>query len=242
MLECAYWPRVMDRKLLKILHTSDVHIGSDTYPREALEGLEKVLSMADSLAVDALLIAGDLFDRATVPNKTVQYVFSSLSSLKCPVVVLPGNHDTLLTSDSFEQASGQSGVNVIRDPAGEMLTFKGLTLSVWGRPVYQHVPSFHPIGQLPARPDKGWYIAIGHGIVLDSSSFEDRGSPISHEELAKADCDYIALGHTHVFRDVTKGKASAFYSGAPSGGQEKTVALVNLDPANGVTTQRLRVS
>ena len=111
MLEYAYWPRVIDRKLLKILHTSDVHIGSDTYPREALEGLEKLLSMADSLAVDALLIAGDLFDRSTVPNKIVEYVFTSLSNLKCPVVVLPGNHDTLLTSDSFEQSTGQNGTH-----------------------------------------------------------------------------------------------------------------------------------
>ncbi|PZC51109.1 MAG: DNA repair exonuclease SbcCD nuclease subunit [Chloroflexi bacterium] len=231
----------MDRKPLNILHTSDIHIGSDTYPREALEGLEKVLTMADSLTVDALLIAGDLFDRATVSKKSVQYVFSSLSNLKCPVVILPGNHDTLLTSDSFEQPPLQNSVHIIRDPAGEMLTFKELTLSVWGCPVYQHIPSFHPIGQLPERPDNGWYVAIGHGIVLDSSSFEDRGSPITHEELAKANCDYIALGHTHVFRDVTKGKAAAFYSGAPSGGQEKTVALVTLDPAQGVTTQRLLV-
>ena len=217
-------------------------MGSDLYPREAQQGFENVLDMSRRLAVDALLIAGDLFDSGTVPEDTVHYVFESLAALHRPVIVLPGNHDTLLTSDSFLLHESRENVHVLRERGGETVALSDLTLSVWGCPVYDHVPEFHPLGSIPPRPDGGWYVAIGHGIVLDSVSFIDRGSPITHEELASADCDYIALGHTHVFRDVTKGAAAAFYSGAPSGGQERTAALVTLDPDTGVSVERIHVS
>ena len=51
------------------------------------------------------------------------------------------------------------------------------------------------------------------------------------EQLAAADCDYIALGHVHAFRDVTRGAAPAFYSGAPWGSTTTpTAALVSLHP------------
>ena len=232
----------MERKRIRLLHTSDVHIGSDLYPRDARQGFENVLDTVRHLSVDALLIAGDLFDSGTVPEDSVHYVFESLAGLHRPVLVLPGNHDTLMTSDSFLLHESRENVHILRDPVGEMVHFSDLTLSVWGCPVYHHVPEFHPLGDIQPRPDGGWYVAIGHGIVLDSVSFIDRGSPITHEELANADCDYIALGHTHVFRDVTKGKASAFYSGAPSGGQERTAALVTLDPDLGVSVERIHVS
>ena len=232
----------MQRKRITLLHTSDVHIGSDLYPREAQQGFDNVLDMGRRLSVDALLIAGDLFDSGTVPEELVHYVFESLAGLHRPAIVLPGNHDTLLTSDSFLLHESRENVHVLRDRGGETVAFGDLTLSVWGSPVYNHAPEFHPLGDIPPRPDEGWYVAIGHGIVLDSLSFIDRGSPITHEELAAADCDYIALGHTHVFRDVTKGKASAFYCGAPSGGHECTAALVTLDPDTGVTVERIHVS
>ncbi len=217
-------------------------MGSDLYPREAQQGFENVLDTCRHLSVDALLIAGDLFDSGTVPEETVHYVFESLAGLHRPAIVLPGNHDTLMTSDSFLLHESRENVHILRDRGGETVAFGDLTLSVWGSPVYDHVPEFHPLGCIPPRPDGGWYVAIGHGIVLDSVSFIDRGSPITHEELANADCDYIALGHTHVFRDVTKGKASAFYSGAPSGGHECTAALVTLDPDLGVTVEQIHVS
>ena len=217
-------------------------MGSDLYPREAQLGFESVLDTARHLAVDALLIAGDLFDSGTVPEDTVHYVFESLAGLHRPSIVLPGNHDTLLTSDSFLLHESRENVYTLRERDGEMVRLSDLTLSVWGSPVYNHVPEFHPLGNIQPRPDGGWYVVIGHGIVLDSVSFIDRGSPITHEELANADCDYIALGHTHVFRDVTKGKAAAFYSGAPSGGHERTAALVTLDPDKGVTVEQIHVS
>ncbi len=72
-------------------------------------------------------------------------------------------------------------------------------------------------------------------MFLDHPAATYRSSPITPEEVALADCDYIALGHVHLFRDVSQGKAPTFYSGAPSGSQARTVALVSMDAATGVT-------
>ena len=227
---------------LTLLHTSDLHVGSGSYPKEALEGFDAILGMARSASVDGVLIAGDLFDRRGVAAKLVSYVFESLAALNRPVVILPGNHDTLITSNSHGFDEPLGGVHVINNPAGGLVQFEGLGLSVWGRAVHNHEPAFHPLEGLPPRPNNGWYVAIGHGIVLEGPSLVERGSPITPQELAEANCDYIALGHTHVFRDVTRGPAQAFYSGAPSGGTNDTAAIVTLEPRTGVSVKAVHIS
>ena len=68
-----------------------------------------------------------------------------------------------------------------------------------------------------------------------------RASPISPDEIAMAPCDYVALGHVHVFRDVSQNGVPAYYSGAPSGSQTKTVAIVDLDPVSGVSVLPLEI-
>jgi hypothetical protein len=49
------------------------------------------------------------------------------------------------------------------------------------------------------------------------------------------------LGHVHVFRDVSQNGVPAYYSGAPSGAQTKTVAIVDLDPVSGVSVSPLEI-
>lgn len=237
----SYQKSIRPRRAVTLLHTSDLHVGSDTYPADALQGFKSVLEVAGRLNADALLIAGDLFDNGRVGSQLVRQVFRSLGELGRPVVVLPGNHDTVLTSKLPAVEHLASTVHVVKVAAGEAIVFDSLDLVVWGRPVYDHAPSFHPLEGMPPKPVDKWLVAIGHGIVVDGPWFRDRGSPIAPEELAAADCDYIALGHTHVFRDVTQGPSPAFYCGAPSGGQTLTAAHVTLDPARGVTVKCVEV-
>lgn len=229
------------RRRLTILHTSDLHLGSDVSPQNALTGLDLALDKACEISVDAVLIAGDLFDSIRVPVETVNYVFASLDQIKRPVVILPGNHDTLFTSASSKFSFNELPPNVFmfRAEEGETIFINDLGIFLWGRPVYNHEPSFHPLYGLPPRPGDGWYIAMAHGLVVDSISDNGWSSPISVDELAQADCDYIALGHLHLFEDVTQGEASAFYSGATSDTQKPTVALVTLDPHEGVDVKAI---
>ena len=220
---------------LTLLHTADLHVGSDVYAEEAVRGFDNVIRAAQDASVDAVLIAGDLFDSHRVPHSVISYVFDSLAGLARPVVLLPGNHDTLLAPDAAPIPKLPDNLIMIREPDGELVTIPELDLAVWGRPVYDHAPDFYPLAGFHPRPDGLWYVAIAHGLVMDGSTGLSRSSPIQPDELATADCDYIALGHVHRFHEVTRGTAPAFYSGSPSGTRTPTVALVTMDPGSGVS-------
>lgn len=233
------------RRRLTLLHTSDLHLGADSLPDDASRGFELVLEVARTRGVDGMLIAGDMFDSARSPLETVEYAFRSLGELPFPVFLLPGNHDTLLTG-IYGSVPGvpepPENTYLIRDAAGEVVTAEELGLSVWGRPVYSHDPSFHPLEGVRPRPACGWYVVMAHGLVVDDYVGTFRSSPITQEELSEVDCDYVALGHVHVYRDVTHGGPPAFYCGAPSGSQHATIALVTLDPASGAHVERIALA
>ena len=228
-------------RALTLLHAADLHIGHHAHPDAVLSAFKSMLEISRSIAADAILVAGDLFDSAAVPSWVVEYVFESFEGAGRPVVILPGNHDTLLTKrDSPFHGLVTPNVRVLQGDAGETLSpADGLT--VWGRPVYEHIPEFHPLAGMPRRPEDGWFVAMGHGLVSDGTQFRFRGSPILHSELAAADCDYIALGHVHTYRNVTCGAAVAYYSGASVNGNASTAAIVRLDPGAGVTVQPVAI-
>lgn len=216
------------------MHISDVHVGSDAYPGEALQDLDETIYLARQVEVDAVLIAGDLFDNHQVSQATVDQVVDAFAALDRPVVVLPGNHDTVITQEIWAGEPADN-VSILRKAKGEMLLFDDLGLAVWGRPVYDHNPGFRPLANMPPRPWDRWYVSMAHGLVTHPSESLWRSSPILPEEIASANCDYIGLGHVHVFRDVSENGVPAFYSGAPSGVLARGVAIVELDPVNGVS-------
>ena len=232
----------LTRKPIKLLHTSDLHLGSDIYPADALLGFAQVLELAEDHSVDGVIVAGDLFDNRSVASELVSDVFRKFGDLRRPVVVLPGNHDTALMNGSFDPGNLPDGVHVMLERGGETVDIDPIGLSVWGAPVYDHSPEFRPMGALKPRPFGKWYIGIAHGLVTDNDPYSEYSSKITPLELADADCDYVALGHVHVFRDVTSGRgAPAFYSGAPSGGKSPTLAIVSLDPVAGVSVEAVQL-
>lgn len=88
--------------MIKFFHTSDWHLGRLLYGKSLLEeqahALLGLLELIDEKKPDALLIAGDIFDRALPPEAAVQLFdwFCSEAVLKrgLPVFVIPGNHDS----------------------------------------------------------------------------------------------------------------------------------------------------
>ena len=229
-----------DRRRIRLMHTSDLHIGTDIYPEEALQGFESMLELSRSTASDVVLIAGDLFDHHRVSDQAIDRVMASLGDLGLPVVILPGNHDSVL-KDNVDVGSLPANVSLITRPEGESVTIDQIGLTIWGRPVFNHVPSFSPLKGMPDRPTKGWFVAMAHGLFMEEVD-PMRSSPITPEEVAAATCHYLALGHVHVYRDVSKNGIPAHYCGAPSGSQAKTVAVVDLDPSEGVSVRPLEIS
>lgn len=94
---------------MKILHTSDWHIGSALYGRKRYDESEQFLhwlvETIENHSVEALLVAGDIFDTST-PSNTAQKLYyrflNEVSKTTCRhVIVTGGNHD----SPSFLDAS-----------------------------------------------------------------------------------------------------------------------------------------
>lgn len=86
--------------MIKLLHTSDWHLGRIFHGRSLIEDqkhmLDQILSELKS-GYDALLIAGDLFDRAVPPPEAITLLDSFLrdvADLHISTVIIPGNHDS----------------------------------------------------------------------------------------------------------------------------------------------------
>jgi exonuclease SbcD len=87
---------------MKFLHTSDWHIGRALYGRKRYEEFERFLDWLigciESEGVEALLVAGDVFDNGTPSNRALELYYRFLcrcSDAGCRhVVVTAGNHDS----------------------------------------------------------------------------------------------------------------------------------------------------
>ncbi len=87
---------------MKILHTADWHLGKklESVSRlgEQQAVLDEIIAIADREAVDAVIVAGDLFDTYNPPTEAVDLFYQSLKRLAKdgarPVIAIAGNHDS----------------------------------------------------------------------------------------------------------------------------------------------------
>jgi len=87
---------------MKILHTSDWHLGRSLYGRKRYDEfsgfLDWLSSTIEDQNIDILLVAGDIFDTSTPSNRAQElyYKFLFKVSMSCchHVVVIGGNHDS----------------------------------------------------------------------------------------------------------------------------------------------------
>jgi DNA repair protein SbcD/Mre11 len=109
---------------MKILHTSDWHVGKVLKGRDRFDEHEAVLRSLIQIArdedVDAVLVAGDLFETAA-PNPRAQgLVMRALLALRedgRQVVAIAGNHDNATLVDSvYRPVLGELGVHVLGTP------------------------------------------------------------------------------------------------------------------------------
>lgn len=86
---------------MRILHTADWHVGKKLGRQDRSDEtravLTEVVAIARDREVDAVLVAGDLFDRASPPLESLNVVLGALLELAATgakVVAIPGNHDS----------------------------------------------------------------------------------------------------------------------------------------------------
>jgi len=207
---------------LRILHTSDVHIG-DSFSRD--DAISALVDLALAHEVDVMVIVGDFFDNNRVETDVAQAIVDKLHRLPVPVVVLPGNHDPLLVGTIYERVVLPDHVRILTAPDGETVTLDELDLDIWGKP-HMSYDDNRPLEGLPPRGASTWQVALAHGQLVQSTDDLRRAYLITPEEIAGSGRDYVALGHWDVQRDVSAGPVAAWYSGSPS--RKAVCALVTL--------------
>lgn len=105
---------------MRFLHTGDWHVGKALRGRsregEFAAVLDEVVGIAVDQRVDALLVAGDVYEgRAPAPeaDALVFDAFLRLHEARIPVVVIPGNHDSAVRFEALGKLLRPIGIRVV---------------------------------------------------------------------------------------------------------------------------------
>ncbi|WP_028922336.1 exonuclease SbcCD subunit D [Pseudonocardia acaciae] len=105
---------------MRFLHTSDWHVGKTLKGRSRLdeqrEVLREIVQVVRDERVDAVLVAGDLYDSAAPGAPAQQLVMGALLALAetgAQVVAIAGNHDHAATLDAYRPLAGHAGITLV---------------------------------------------------------------------------------------------------------------------------------
>ncbi|MFA5332714.1 MAG: exonuclease SbcCD subunit D C-terminal domain-containing protein [Methanoregula sp.] len=121
---------------MKILHTSDWHLGCSLFGHKRYEEYERFLSWLCDLIrdenIDVFLVAGDIFDTGTPSNRAQELYYGFLNRVAAvpglQVVITAGNHDSPSLINAPQDLLKQLNIHVFgsipEDPADEVLVIK----------------------------------------------------------------------------------------------------------------------
>ena len=250
---------------MRLLHIADVHLDTpftsrseamrQRLRRATLEALDRCVTTALAEEVDALLIAGDLFDSAYLSFETERFLLAQLARLAeegIQVVYATGNHDPGQGTRAGH-LDWPGSVTAIRDGSPVVVPVTGRASSAGGTVGYVigagHATA-RETGDLSAtlRPEPDTDLPQAALLHTQVSSAGAGGvhhayAPSSLANLRAAGFHYWALGHVHLRQELS-GDPPVHYSGSLQGrGPGETGAkgglLVDLeDPAHPVVEFR----
>ncbi len=213
--------------MTRFLHTADWQIGrqfASFDPEHApilaearIAVVERLAALALEHRVDAVLVAGDVFDAQTVSERTLRRLFNALAAYSGPWLLIPGNHDAALAESVWTRAQRLGAVppHVHLLLAPELRLFEAQGFAVLPAPLAQR----HTYNDLTAWFDEAdtpaglLRIGLAHGSVQGLLSEDiDSANPIAPERAASARLDYLALGDWHGCKRID---ARTWYAGTP---------------------------
>ncbi|MGD9942915.1 MAG: exonuclease SbcCD subunit D [Burkholderiaceae bacterium] len=196
----------------RFLHTADWQIGRQFAGFDAehapilaearVAAIERLAALAAEHEVDAVLVAGDVFDAQTVSERTLRRSFNAMSGFAGLWLMIPGNHDAALAESVWTRAARLAVVppNVRPLLAPEISLFAGQGFAVLPAPLVQR----HTYADLTAwfddavTPPGLLRIGLAHGSVQGVLPGDiDSANPIAADRAARARLDYLALGDWH---------------------------------------------
>ncbi len=247
---------------MKFLHISDIHLGKRMFgcslSADHAHILSQYLTLAADPTVSAILIAGDVYNRAQPqPDAIAQFssFLTSLSQLSKPVFIIRGNHDGEAQLAYAAPLLAPSNIHINPIFSGSLHT---ITLSDQHGPLHIHLlPFIKPLQARKFYPDEKIEtyadaltavlshadinpaernILVTHQYVLGAQTSDSEERSIGGVDQIPSDVfqifDYVALGHLHKSQTLSKGKIR--YCGAPlvysfdECNQQKTATLVTI--------------
>ncbi|MDR1726393.1 MAG: exonuclease SbcCD subunit D [Acidobacteriota bacterium] len=244
------------------LHLSDLHLGKSVHEFPMLEDqehiLKAILGVADAERPQAVLVAGDVFDRTVAPTEALRLFDDFLDGLvrrNVEVFVISGNHDSADRLAFGARFMDRSGVHIARAYDGGATPFR---LADEHGEVRLHLLPFLKPAQVrqrfPAPEGATWTdavktvigrmgvdegernILLAHQFVTGAKTCESEEASVGGADNvdveAFAPFDYVALGHLHGAQCV--GRETVRYCGSPlkysfsETGHKKSVTVVNL--------------
>lgn len=231
---------------MRFLHTADLHIGKRVNEFSMLEDqeyiLRQILKTADKEQVEAVLIAGDVYDKQVPSAEAVRlfdWFLTQLNSRKLPAFVIGGNHDSVERLSFGAQIMEESGVYLTQSYDGKVVPVRLEDeygpVNLWMLPFLKPamVKRFFPeqdivtyqdaletvIGNMELNREER-NLLIAHQFVTGAvtGGSEDSvevfvGGVENVDASVFADFDYVALGHIH--RAQSAGGERIRYSGTP---------------------------
>ncbi len=251
---------------MKFLHTADLHIGKTVNEFSMIEEQKHVLAQITDIAVqekvDAVLIAGDVYDRPIPSTEAVELLDAFLTGLlekKIPVIMISGNHDSGERVAFADRILEKQGLYIAGGYDGSL---KRVMLSdEWGEVDFVCMPFVKPAvatveNMLAATPMpmdlRSRHVLVTHYFVTgengqepelsDSETTVNVGGLDNVSASLFAMFDYVALGHIHKRQKI--GEGEVWYAGSPlkysfsEANQEKSVNLVTMGQKGDITVDK----
>ncbi|CUI72858.1 exonuclease subunit SbcD [Achromobacter xylosoxidans] len=245
-------------RMTHFLHTADWQIGRQYGQFETddaallaearFDAVARIAALAAERQVDAVLVAGDVFDTQGVSDRTIRRLFAALAAYAGPWVMIAGNHDAAL-ADSVWSRAAQLGCippNVRVPPRPGVVDLAAQNLAVLAAPLTQRhtyddvTQAFDAMESEPGRIRVG----LAHGSVAGRlPDTIDATNPIAPDRASRARLDYLALGDWHGCLSIDE---RTWYAGTPEQdrfrGNEPGYVLDVRIAAPGATPQVERVA
>lgn len=263
------------RENMRILHTSDLHLGKRIHETplgdDQRHMLDEIARIASEERPDALVIAGDVFDRA-VPSEEAVTMFGEfldgVSGIVPDVLVIAGNHDSGARLGYCDGLLERSGVHIAGRFGGGMERVTVGDTDFWLLPFFR-VSEARAIADVPIdtyADAMAWILGnadidrsrinvlVAHQFFIgrtppETSDSEDQVPDVGGLSYIPADMldafDYVALGHLHLPQGV--GRDTVRYSGSPlkysasEARTDKSVTMVDIGGKGDVALRTIPV-
>ena len=244
------------RNEMKILHIGDLHLdsafsgfdkeGADKMRAMSRECFQKTMDIARERGVSLVLVAGDLFDTPFCTSATRKIVFDAISSVGCPVVISPGNHDYYNKNGTYADKNLPENAYVFTSAELGRFDFDELGVTVIGYAFTSDRYEENPLsGDVPLSSDNVNILCAHTEIGVPLSKY----APMNMAAMARCGFTYAALGHIHAHTSPSRmGNTTAAYCGFAQGRSfdelgEGGAYIVDLDIESGaVELERIVVS